>query len=144
MRKILLTSQICFASAFIMMTLLHPSTESFKISKLIGHSLAISCKIHFVLTLTVYWKWLTLHFTTNMWQCLISFDHQLRRCLNWLIIHAMLKNSPLKIGSQLLPSDALILAGYRSGTVNSNTVNSKFHFIRSFFEIFATFLLFHV
>ena len=33
---------------------------------------------------------------------------------------------------------------YRSGTVNSNTVNSKFHLIQSFFEIFATFLLFHV
>ena len=33
---------------------------------------------------------------------------------------------------------------YRSGTVNSNTVNSKFHLIRSFFEIFATFLSFHV
>ena len=26
---------------------------------------------------------------------------------------------------------------YRSGTVNSNTVNSKFHSIQSFFEIFA-------
>ena len=26
---------------------------------------------------------------------------------------------------------------YRSGTVNSNTVNSKFHLIRSLFEIFA-------
>ena len=33
---------------------------------------------------------------------------------------------------------------YGSGTVNSNTVNSKFHLIQSFFEIFATFLLFHV
>ena len=33
---------------------------------------------------------------------------------------------------------------YRSGTVNSNTVNSKFHLIRNFFEIFARFLLFHV
>ena len=33
---------------------------------------------------------------------------------------------------------------YRSGTVNSNTVNSKFHLIRSFFEIFARYLLFHV
>ena len=33
---------------------------------------------------------------------------------------------------------------YRSGTVNSNTVNSKFHLIRSFFEIFARFLSFHV
>ena len=33
---------------------------------------------------------------------------------------------------------------YRSGTVNSNTVNSKFHLIRSFCEIFARFLLFHV
>ena len=27
---------------------------------------------------------------------------------------------------------------------NSNTVNSKFHLIRSFFEIFARFLSFHV
>ena len=33
---------------------------------------------------------------------------------------------------------------YRSGTLNSNTVNSKFHLIRSFFEIFARFLSFHV
>ena len=33
---------------------------------------------------------------------------------------------------------------YRSVTVNSNTVNSKFHLIRSFFEIFARFLSFHV
>ena len=36
------------------------------------------------------------------------------------------------------------VAQYRSGTVNSNTVNSKFHLIRSFFEIFARFLSFHV
>ena len=35
-------------------------------------------------------------------------------------------------------------AWYRSGTVNSNTVNSKFHLIWSFFEIFDRFLLFHV
>ena len=33
---------------------------------------------------------------------------------------------------------------YRSGMVNSNMVNSKFHLIRSFFEIFARFLSFHV
>ena len=33
---------------------------------------------------------------------------------------------------------------YRSGTVNSNTVNSKFHLIRSFFEILARILSFHV
>ena len=32
----------------------------------------------------------------------------------------------------------------RSGTLNSNTVNSKFHLIRSFFQIFARFLSFHV
>ena len=37
-----------------------------------------------------------------------------------------------------------IKSSYRSGTVNSNTVNSKFHLIRSFFEIFARFLSFHV
>ena len=33
---------------------------------------------------------------------------------------------------------------YRSGTANSKTVNSKFHLIRSFCEIFARFLSFHV
>ena len=33
---------------------------------------------------------------------------------------------------------------YRSGKVNSNTVNSKFHLIQSLFEIFARFLSFHV
>ena len=33
---------------------------------------------------------------------------------------------------------------YRSGMLNSNTVNLKFHLIRSFFEIFARFLSFHV
>ena len=33
---------------------------------------------------------------------------------------------------------------YRSGTVNSNMVNSKFHLIRSSCEIFARFLSFHV
>ena len=36
------------------------------------------------------------------------------------------------------------ISQYRSGTVNSNTVNSKYHLIRSFFEIFARFLSFHV
>ena len=33
---------------------------------------------------------------------------------------------------------------YRSRTVNSNTVNSKFHLIQSFFEILARILSFHV
>ena len=33
---------------------------------------------------------------------------------------------------------------YRSGTLNSNTVNSKFHLIRSFFQILARILSFHV
>ena len=33
---------------------------------------------------------------------------------------------------------------YRSGTVNSNTVNSKFHLIRSYCEYLATILSFHV
>ena len=33
---------------------------------------------------------------------------------------------------------------YRSGTVNSNTVNSKFHLIRSCCEYLARFLSFHV
>ena len=33
---------------------------------------------------------------------------------------------------------------YRSGTLNSNTVNLKFHLIQSFWEIFPRFVLFHV
>ena len=33
---------------------------------------------------------------------------------------------------------------YRSGTVNSNTVNSKFHLIRSYCEYLATILSFYV
>ena len=33
---------------------------------------------------------------------------------------------------------------YRSGTLNSNTVKSKFHLIRSFFQILARILSFHV
>ena len=38
----------------------------------------------------------------------------------------------------------VVKSNYRSGTVNSNTVNSKFHLIRSFSQIFARFLSFHV
>ena len=33
---------------------------------------------------------------------------------------------------------------YRSGTVNSNTVNSKFHLIRSYCKYLARILSFHV
>ena len=40
--------------------------------------------------------------------------------------------------------DDLSNSNYRSGTVNSNTVNLKFHLIQSFCEIFARFLSFHV
>ena len=36
------------------------------------------------------------------------------------------------------------IALYRSGTVNSNTVNSKFHLIRSYCEYLARILSFHV
>ena len=36
------------------------------------------------------------------------------------------------------------LSIYRSGTLNSNMVNSKFHLIRSFFQILARILSFHV
>ena len=47
----------------------------------------------------------------------------------------------------LRPNPALDLAlffRYRSGTVNSNTVNSKFHLIRSYCEYLARTLSFHV
>ena len=38
----------------------------------------------------------------------------------------------------IIPFDSCVLTYYmyRSGTVNSNTVNSKFHLIRSYYEIF--------
>ena len=36
---------------------------------------------------------------------------------------------------RFLALQQLIPSSYRLGTVNSNTVNSKFHLIRSFFEI---------
>ena len=49
----------------------------------------------------------------------------------------------LRLGKNLLTEQARKLV-YTSGTLNSNTVNSKFHLIRSFFEIFARFLSFHV
>ena len=46
------------------------------------------------------------------------------------------------INYRLLHLDSKL--NYRSGTVNSNTVNLKFHLIRSFCKIFARFLSFHV
>ena len=48
----------------------------------------------------------------------------------------------MKFASPCMGSFNLCL--YRSGTLNSNTVNSKFHLIRSFFEILARILSFHV
>ena len=40
--------------------------------------------------------------------------------------------------------DSVESTEYRSDTANSNTVNSKFHLIRSLGEDLARFLLFHV
>ena len=40
--------------------------------------------------------------------------------------------------------ESILFYDYRSGTVNSNTVNSKFHLIRSCCEYLARFLSFHV
>ena len=59
-------------------------------------------------------------------------------------------NSPLSfsclINTNILKSiaDKRIFLKYRSGTVNSNTVNSKFHLIRSYCKYLATILSFHV
>ena len=38
----------------------------------------------------------------------------------------------------------ILVSSYRLGTVNSNTVNSKFHLIQSFFDFLARFLSSHV
>ena len=50
------------------------------------------------------------------------------------------------IRAKLVANEGQLFIGisYRSGTINSNTANSKYHLIRSFFEIFARFLSFHV
>ena len=53
-------------------------------------------------------------------------------CISYTVAFLLLHLTPAFVGE------------YRSGTVNSNTVNSKFHLIQSFSEIFATFLLFHL
>ena len=69
--------------------------------------------------------------------------------INFIEIYEMALNSNQgNRGNQFIDSynnsDVGDFFNYRSGTVNSNTVNSKFHLIRSFFEIFARFLSFHV
>ena len=43
-----------------------------------------------------------------------------------------------------IDAKVIVLVHYRSGTVNSNTVNSKFHLIRSYCEYLARILSFHV
>ena len=48
------------------------------------------------------------------------------------------------VGHHLAQYVNIILTIYRSATLNSNTVNSKYHLIQSFFEIFARFLSLHV
>ena len=62
---------------------------------------------------------------------------------NW--IYEQGKDPVINYIVQLLKQGNLLkVKPYRSGTVNSNTVNSKFHLILSFCEIFARFLSFHV
>ena len=61
------------------------------------------------------------------------------RYLQKMVYSFMLFPSPLW-DSELLSR----FCNYRSGMVNSNMANSKFHLIQSFFEIFARFLSFHV
>ena len=63
----------------------------------------------------------------------ISCFHLIRTCLFYKSIFDLMTFIHLKDYNE-----------YRSGTDNSNTVNSKFHLIQSFFEIFARFLSFYV
>ena len=58
-----------------------------------------------------------------------------------LCVYVYVKKSKVKKVDGIVWS---VICVYKLGTVNLNTVNSKFHLIRSFFEIVATFLLFHV
>ena len=50
--------------------------------------------------------------------------------MNWLFIS---QPKPISLLLKKMPQPT---TNYRSGTVNSNTVNSKFHLIRSYCEIF--------
>ena len=64
-------------------------------------------------------------------------------------IHKALSHSILNVKAANLSAlsrvKAIWLSHYRSDTVNLNTVNSKFHLIRSFCEMFLIiFLLFYV
>ena len=64
-----------------------------------------------------------------------------RRTQNYDLLSSGFRGGPREIRPT---PDSAGKENYRSDTVNSNTVNSKFHLIRSFFEIFARFLSFHV
>ena len=64
--------------------------------------------------------------------------------VEWTFLTRRTDSSNPETEYEFLNNSSCVFAGYRSGTVNSNTVNSKFHLIRSFFKIFARFLSFHI
>ena len=82
--------------------------------------------------------------------CINSFPRLLQRIecsqwWQWKCQHPRCQHGRRDIKQRLSNFDKETgLWSYRSGTVNLNTVNLKFHLIRSFCEIFARFLLFHV
>ena len=61
-------------------------------------------------------------------------------CVNIKLHNGFLLTVYMSKGSK----DYVMYTIYRSGTVNSNTVNSKFHLIRSCCKYLARFLSFHV
>ena len=71
-----------------------------------------------------------------------NIRHRLRNIVNYVSVNDEFYN--VYVVYVVFFLKLLNKASYRSGTLNSNTVNSKFHLIRSFFEIFARFLSFHV
>ena len=64
-------------------------------------------------------------------------------CIKYAIFEQNLTNSGIFEVVKFV-HQVLAFRTYRSETLNSNTVNSKFHLIRSFFEILARILSFHV
>ena len=56
----------------------------------------------------------------------------------------LLAHAQVQVFTSLLPESANRNLFYRSGMVNSNMVNSKFHLIRSYYKYLATILSFHV
>ena len=99
--------------------------------------LAISQKPISQPKINVWPSYICLHLSVDLW-VKIQNTHCYRNSLTFLTSGKLALNGPAMISSKIQNRLS------RACTVNSNTVSSKFHLIRSFCEIFVWFLSFHV